>query len=99
MDSQVETLRDFRDGYLSTSPLGQGFISAYYRLSPPVAGFIDDHPALKPVVRAGLLPAAGLSTVTVNTTLPEKAAIAGSMLLMSALAVVWLKRKAIALRH
>jgi hypothetical protein len=36
------------------------FVSAYYRPSLPIAGFIDDHPALKPVVRAALLPAAGV---------------------------------------
>ena len=57
-----------------------------------MAEFIDDHPILKPVVRVGLLPAVAMSTVAVNTTLAEKMAIVGSLLLVSALAVVWLRR-------
>ena len=93
MDSHVETLRDFRDSRMETSPVGSALVSAYYKVSPPIAGFIDDHPALKPMVRAGLLPAVGLSTATVELNLAEKAAIAGSMLLVSALAIVWLGRR------
>jgi len=37
----------------------------------------------------------GMSTVAVNTTLAEKIAIAASMLLFTALVVVWLRRKAV----
>jgi LPXTG-motif cell wall-anchored protein len=58
-----------------------------------VAEFIDEHPALKPIVRAGLLPAVAMSIVAVNTTSAEKLAILGVILLVSALTVVWLKRK------
>ena len=62
----VETLRNFHDQYLLTNPVGSALVSAYYKLSPPVAEFIDDHPTLKPIVRAGLLPAVGLSEVAVK---------------------------------
>ena len=64
-------------------------------LCPPVAEFIDDHPALKPVVRVGLLPAVAMSTVAVNTTSAEKVAILGAMFLFCSLVVVWLRRRAV----
>jgi len=93
LDDHVETLRDFRDSYMVTNPVGKALVSAYYKLSPPVAEFIDDHLALKPIVRVGLLPAVAMSMVVVNTTSAEKLAIVGSLLLVSALAVVWLSRR------
>jgi hypothetical protein len=68
-------------------------VSAYYKLSPPAAEFIDDHPALKPVVRVGLLPAVAISTVAVNTTSAQKTAIVGSLALVSIALAVWLIRR------
>ena len=41
-----------------------------------MAEFINEHPALKPIVRAGLMPAVVMSTVAVDTTPAEKIAIA-----------------------
>ena len=38
----------------------------YYKISPPIAEFITEHPNLKPIVRLGLLPAVVMSTVIVN---------------------------------
>jgi len=93
LDSHVETLRDFRDGYLMTNPVGSALVTAYYKLSPPVAEFIDAHPALKPIVRVGLLPAVAMSTVALSTTLAEKAAIMGSLALVSVALAVWLSRR------
>jgi hypothetical protein len=92
LDSHVQTLRDFRDSYMVTNPVGRGLVSAYYRLSPPIAEFIDNHPSLKPMVRVGLLPAVVMSTVAVNTTLAEKIGIVGSVALVSFLMLVWLRR-------
>ena len=63
---EIQVLRQFRDEYLVTNPAGQLFVSLYYRGSPPVAEFIDDHPALKPMVRVGLMPAVALSAVAIN---------------------------------
>jgi hypothetical protein len=93
LDGHVETLRDFRDQYLVTNPVGSALVSVYYKLSPPVAEFIDDHPALKPVVRVGLLPAVAISTVAVSTTLAEKLAIVGGLALVSIALAVWLSRR------
>jgi hypothetical protein len=93
LDGHVETLRNFRDQYLLTNPVGSALVSAYYNVSPPVADFIDDHPTLKPIVRTALLPAVGLSAVAVNTTLAEKMAIVGSLALASVLLAMWARKR------
>ena len=90
----IQVLREFRDGYLLSNPLGQAFVAFYYRASPPVAQFINEHPALKPIVRTALVPAVTLSTVVVNTPPAEKMAIVGSPVPVSvALAVWWARRR------
>ena len=93
LDSHVETLRNFRDNYMVTNPVGSALVSVYYTLSPPVADFIEDHPALKPIVRVGLLPAVAMSALAVSTTLAEKLAIVGSLALVSVAIAVWLGRR------
>ena len=93
MDSNVDILRQFRDSYLMTTPAGRGLVSAYYRLSPPVARFIDKHPGSKPVVRGMLWPAVALSRVAVNTTLVQGMAAFGGLALVSIALVWWLKRR------
>jgi hypothetical protein len=93
LDSHVETLRNFRDSYMVTNPVGSALVSAYYKLSPPVADFIDNHPALKPIVRVGLLPAVAMSTVAVSTTSVEKVAILGAVLLVTVIVAMWPMRK------
>ena len=95
LDSHVKTLREFRDDYLLTNPVGSALVSAYYEVSPPIAEFIEDHPALKPIVRVGLLPAVAMSTVAVSTTSAQKTAVVGSLALVSALVVVWMRRRAV----
>jgi len=93
LDSHVETLRDFRDSYMVNNPVGSALVSAYYKLSPPVADFIDAHPTLKPIVRAGLLPAVAMSTVALNTTSAEKIAIVGSLALVSVALAAWARKR------
>jgi parallel beta-helix repeat protein len=94
LDSHVDTLRSFRDQYLETNPIGSAFVSLYYKVSPPMAAFIDEHPTLKPVVRAGLMPAVAMSSVALNTTLAEKAVILIAMALFAAVLIMWLMRRA-----
>ncbi|RZB30244.1 MAG: hypothetical protein SRB1_02524 [Desulfobacteraceae bacterium Eth-SRB1] len=71
-ESHVEILRDFRDVYLLPSRLGHAFVDTYYKYSPPIAGFIADHDALRAVVRVGLMPAVGASYVALHTTPAQK---------------------------
>jgi hypothetical protein len=90
---EIEILRGFRDEYLLTNPVGRVLVDLYYRVSPPMAKFITEHPSLKPIVRAGLLPAVTMSTVAVNTTPVEKIAIIGLLALVSVALAVWAARR------
>jgi hypothetical protein len=92
MAEQIQILREFRDGYLLTNPLGRALVGLYYRVSPPVAEFITEHPGLRPPVRAGLLPAVAMSAAVVNTTPVEKAVIVGLLVLVVG-AAVWVRRR------
>jgi hypothetical protein len=67
MAEEIEILREFRDEYLLTNPVGEALVDLYYQVSPPIAEFITEHPSLKPIVRAGLVPAVAMSTLAVNT--------------------------------
>ena len=82
-DAAVQTLRDFRDRYLVTNPIGQGLVSAYYKLSPPLSEFIAEHPVLKPMVRAALLPTVVLSNMALHITAAQKLAMLGGAVLVS----------------
>ena len=93
MAEQIQILREFRDEYLVTNSLGQGLVDIYYSISPSIADFIAEHPGLKPIVRAGLVPAVAVSTVAVNTGPAEKAAIVGLLVLVSAAVAVWAARR------
>jgi outer membrane protein assembly factor BamB len=93
MAEEIEILREFRDKYLLTNPLGQALTDLYYRVSPPMAEFVAEHPTLKPIVRAGLLPAVAMSTIAVHTTWAEKMAIVGSLVLTSVAVTVWATRR------
>ena len=78
-------LRDFRDECLLTNLLGQAFVNLYYRVSPPIAALITEHPSLKST--------AVMSTVAVNTGPGEKMAILGLLVLVSVAVVVWATRR------
>jgi len=93
MAEEIAILRGFRDEYLLTNPVGQALVDLYYRVSPPIAEFLTEHPSLKPIVRAGLVPAVAMSTIAVNTSPVEKMAIVGSLILVSVALVVWAARR------
>jgi len=93
MAEEIEILHQFRDEYLLTSPVGQALVDLYYRVSPPIAEFIAEHPSLKLIVRTGLLPAVAVSVLAVNTTGVEKIAIVGMMALVSVALAVWATRR------
>jgi alpha-tubulin suppressor-like RCC1 family protein len=93
MAGEIEILCQFRDEYLITNPLGQALVDLYYSVSPPIAGFINEHPSLKPVVRLGLFPAVAMSTVAVNTTLAGKASVLALLILVSVALVVWTRKR------
>jgi len=93
MAEEIQILREFRDKYLLNNPLGQAFVDFYYKVSPPVAECITEHPSLKPIVRTGLVPVVAMSTVVVNTTIGEKMAIVGLLVLVSVAVPIWATRR------
>jgi len=93
MAEEIQILREFRDEYLLTNPVGKSLVEFYYSASPPMAEFITEHPSLKPVARVGLLPAVAMSTIAVNTTIPDKIAIIGLVALVSVALAVWATRR------
>ncbi|WP_394739109.1 S8 family peptidase [Natronococcus roseus] len=40
----LNSLRRFRDESMAATPVGRGLIDVYYRISPPIAGTLADHP-------------------------------------------------------
>jgi N-acetylneuraminic acid mutarotase len=93
MAEEIQILREFRDEYLLTNPVGQVLVGFYYRVSPPMADFITEHPSLKPIVRALLAPAVGMSMIAVNTTPAEKMTIVGLLVGVSVALVIWETRR------
>lgn len=93
MAGEIQILREFRDEYLLTNRPGRAFVDFYYRTSPPIARFITDHPGLKPMVRTALVPAIATSALAVNGTVPDNAAVAGLLLLISLGAGIWAWRR------
>lgn len=66
MEPNVVILREFRDRFLLTHPVGKVFVDYYYTFSPPIADCIARHEALKAAVRLSLLPVVGVSWMSLN---------------------------------
>jgi len=54
MAREVRVLCEFRDRFLLTSAPGRAFVNFYYRLSPPIAEFIQHRPLVKLFIRTHL---------------------------------------------
>ena len=92
MADDIQVLREFRDEYLLNNPVGEALVDIYYGVSPPIAESITEHPNLKSIVRAELAPVVAMSTVAVNTSLAEKAAMAGLLVLLPVTLAIWVTR-------
>jgi len=89
-DGAVQVLRDFRDRYLLTNGAGRAFVRWYYANGPVAAGFLNEHPALKPLVRVLLAPA--VAGAFVLTRVPA-AALAAFLLSLIAAGALILRRR------
>ncbi len=58
---EIDILRQFRDQYLLTNPMGTAFVDMYYNLSPPLASWIAHHPFVAFLTRCALTPIVWLS--------------------------------------
>lgn len=52
---QVVVLREFRDMYLLTNPVGKFFVQIYYLISPPIAQYISNKPKIIVVLKKYIL--------------------------------------------
>jgi hypothetical protein len=68
----IDLLRAFRDRYLMAHSIGKKWVSLYYRYSPPMAGLIADHPAMRKWVRLILFPFVTFSAGMIQTTTLQK---------------------------
>ncbi|MBI4715423.1 MAG: exo-alpha-sialidase [Nitrospirae bacterium] len=92
-DPHVLALRRFRDQYLLPHLPGRIFVTLYYRFSPSVAGFLNDHPEFTPPVRLALLPVVGGADWMLKTTAAQKILLFfGMMAALSLLLLVFKKR-------
>lgn len=55
LHEDIDVLRDFRDEYLMTNPIGRTFVKIYYSTSPPIADVIRENKGLRTIVRDGLV--------------------------------------------
>lgn len=49
-DAPVMILRQFRDKFLLTNPIGSKFVEFYYKHSPPIAKYIENKPIMKFII-------------------------------------------------
>ena len=68
----VGLLREFRDRYMLTNPVGRRIVSLYYLYSPPLAEKIERNDNLREIVKISLIPVIKFSGLMVKTTLAEK---------------------------
>lgn len=66
VESYVNILRRFRDTYLLSSTLGLALVKVYYRYSPPIADLVANHDAIRLVMQWNLLPAVGMSWISLK---------------------------------
>jgi len=56
LEQYLADVRKFRDEKLMTNPIGRQIVKLYYKVSPPIAQYIDKHETARTVVRYILTP-------------------------------------------
>ncbi|MBI5576282.1 MAG: hypothetical protein HY896_07955, partial [Deltaproteobacteria bacterium] len=92
MAPEVQVFRRFRDARLLTNPAGRAVVSAYYRVSPPLAAFMAERPLLRAAARAVLVPAVLLAESVTGTSPAEKLAAGCVVLLLPGLVFLFPRR-------
>lgn len=71
MDQHVQLLRKFRNEFLLTNEAGTKFVKMYYKLSPPIANFIEKSEMLKAITRTALYPVIGATWLVMKLASTE----------------------------
>jgi len=66
LNPHVQILRDFRDEFLIPSPLGRKLVHLYYQCAPCIADSMGNYGSLRFLVRQGLLPVIGMSSLSLK---------------------------------
>ena len=66
LNPHVRILRDFRDQFLIPSPLGRKLVHLYYQYAPCIANGMGKYGSLRFLVRQGLLPVIGMSSLSLK---------------------------------
>lgn len=93
MADQVQLLRQFRNEFLLTNSYGKIFVKTYYKLSPPVAHFIEHSEVLKAMTRTALYPFIAMAWLAVNYGMWPVAVL--FLLFFSSLYFILKKRRAL----
>jgi len=93
IDPYVNVLKKFRDTYLATHAAGRLFVKAYYRISPPIAKYIEANVWLKYMVRIGLLPVIGFSLLALQVNLAAAIIVAILLFMVAGFAGMRLYRR------
>ena len=56
MKGDLDTLRAFRDRWLSSNALGRAITTVYYSYSPAIASYLEAHTVARVLVRFALVP-------------------------------------------
>ena len=93
IENHVMVLREFRDHFLLTNPVGKVFVDLYYTYSPPVADFIASHDTLRAFVRWSLIPLVSMSWMALHLGLTALMALALLLLVLIGATTVVLFRR------
>lgn len=83
--AEIDVLRDVRDRHLLTGAAGSVFVDTYYRLSPPIARVVADHPSVAAAIRTGLRPIVGASRLTLESPGDAAAGLLFALLMLAML--------------
>jgi hypothetical protein len=72
LNPHVETLRDFRDEFLTSNSLGRKCVDLYYQYGPRIANHIGKYGFLRFLTRQALLPLIGMSSFCLKVTASQE---------------------------
>jgi hypothetical protein len=68
---QIDTLRQFRDMYMLSNPLGMAAADMYYHISPAIADVVAKYPVIAAMVRIVLVPIILVAKMAVSMPIPS----------------------------
>ena len=92
-EKHVMVLREFRDHFLLTNPVGELFVGLYYTYSPPMADYIAHSATLRAFVRFSLIPLVSMSWMALHLSPTVMIALTLLLLILIGASMVALLRR------